>query len=96
MQQLSIAVALSEINSNKMPGDSDMKTLKFKWGDIMITYTFRVSKCCLSCEQGLHLAIPALEVYYWSTNNCSAVSHTIPFPPSPHRYAQGPVPCFSG
>jgi hypothetical protein len=34
MQELKISMALSERNNNKMPGDSDSRTLNLKGADI--------------------------------------------------------------
>jgi hypothetical protein len=91
IQELSIPVVLSERNNNKLPGDSDSRTLNLKGADIYDNVRVTVlteATCQLSHEGGLHFTIPAQEVYDQSMKSCSAVTPPF-FLPSLHRHAQG-------
>jgi len=69
-------MALSERNNNKMPGDSDSRTLNLKGADIhdnVIATVLTESTCQLSCEGGLYFTNPAQEVYDHYMKNHSAV-----------------------
>jgi len=91
MQELTIPTALSERNNNKMPGDSDSRTLNLKGTDTYYNIRATVlteSTCQLCREGGLHFTIPAQEVYDQYMKSRSAVTPSV-FLPSPHRHAQG-------
>lgn len=91
MQDLTIPMALSERNNNKMPGNCDSRTLNLKGIDMYDNRRAIVlteSTCQLCCEGGLYFTIPAQEVYDQYMKSCSAVTPSV-FLPSPHRHAQG-------
>jgi hypothetical protein len=90
-QEITVPMALSERNNNKMPGDSDSRTLNLKGTDIHDNVRATVlteSTCQLSCEGGLYFTIPAQEVYDRYMKSRSALMPPF-FLLSLHRHAQG-------